>query len=413
MLAASALSPRMLGMEAELTNPLRFRTEVMKNALLIVLAFALGGGAMWYFTHSRETASGSGGAGARPGGGGGFAPGGRPQAQPPLVTVGRATRDKLFDAVEALGTAQANESVTLTAKVTDTVRRVNFEDGDYVEAGAVLVELTNQEEEALLAEARANLDDAESQLRRLEDLSSRGLSSASELDVARSRAGAQRARLNSIVARLRDRLIQAPFSGLLGFRQVSPGTMLSPNTAITSIDDISIIKLDFTVPETFLGTMTPGAKIVAKSVSFPGRQFEGTVRTVGSRVDPVTRAITVRAHLENKDGALRPGMLLTVEVVTAERVALVVPESSVFQIQNRAYVYRVDGDIAKQQQIEVGGRRFGVVEVLDGLAEGDLIVVEGIIKLRDGARVRFDAAEAAISETSPGPAEPATADARG
>ena len=149
-----------------------------------------------------------------------------PQAQLPLVTVGRAQRDQIYDVVEALGTAQANESVTLTAKVTDTVRRVNFEDGDYVEAGAVLIELTNQEEEALLAEARANLDDAESQLRRLEDLSGRGLTSASDLDVARSRAGAMQARFNSIVARLRDRLILAPFSGLLGFRLVSPGTML-------------------------------------------------------------------------------------------------------------------------------------------------------------------------------------------
>jgi membrane fusion protein (multidrug efflux system) len=387
----------------------------MKNALLIVLAFALGGGAMWYFTSSREGTGGAGGppagAGARPPGGGGFAAGGRPAAQAPLVTVGRVRNDKLFDAIEALGTAQANESVTLTAKVTDTVRRVNFEDGDYVEAGTVLVELTNQEEEALLAEARANLDDAESQLRRLEDLSSRGLSSASELDVARSRAGAMRARLNSIVARLRDRLIQAPFSGILGFRQVSPGTMLSPNTAITSIDDISLIKLDFTVPETFLGNMTPGARIVAKSVSFPDREFEGTVRTVGSRVDPVTRAVTIRAHIENKDRALRPGMLLTVEVVTAERVALVVPESAVFQVQNRAYVYRVNDDVAKQQQIEVGGRRFGVVEVLGGLAEGDLIVVEGIIKLRDGARVRFDPVEAAVSESSQGSTGPVTADA--
>jgi membrane fusion protein (multidrug efflux system) len=189
--------------------------------------------------------------------------------------------------------------------------------------------------------------------------------------------------------------------------------MLSPNTAITSIDDISVIKLDFTVPETFIGNMTPGAKIVAKGVSFPDREFEGIVRTVGSRVDPVTRAITVRALIENKDGALRPGMLLTVEVVTAERVALVVPESAVFQVQNRAYVYRVDGDVAKQQEIEVGGRRFGVVEVLGGLTEGDPIVVEGIIKLRDGARVRFNTVEPAVSESSQqGSAAPATADAR-
>jgi membrane fusion protein (multidrug efflux system) len=387
----------------------------MKNALLIVIAFALGGGAVWFLTKERGGDGGAGpaagasfpGAAGRPSGAGG-----RSQAQLPLVTVGRAHRDSIYDVVEALGTAQANESVTLTAKVTDTVRRVNFEDGDYVEAGAVLIELTNQEEEALLAEARANLDDAESQLRRLEDLSGRGLTSASELDVARSRAGASRARLNSIVARLRDRLIQAPFSGLLGFRQVSPGTLLSPNTPITSIDDISVIKLDFTVPETFIGSMTPGAKIVAKSVSFPDREFEGTVRTVGSRVDPVTRAITVRAHIDNKDKALRPGMLLTVDVVTAERVALVVPEGSVFQVQNRAYVYRVDGDTVHQQQIEVGGRRFGVVEVVSGLTEGDLIVVEGIIKLREGARVRYDQATVTETSSSQGSVPAATAEAR-
>jgi membrane fusion protein (multidrug efflux system) len=392
----------------------------MKNALLIVLAFALGGGVVWYVTKERggnagATASFPAAAGGRPAGGapGGFGGGGRPGAQIPLVTVGHAKRDSIFDVVEALGTAQANESVTLTAKVTDTVRRVNFEDGDFVDSGSVLIELTNQEEEALLAEARANLDDAESQLRRLQDLSARGLTSASELDVARSRAAATQARLNSIVARLRDRLILAPFSGRLGFRQVSPGTLLSPNTTITSIDDISVIKLDFTVPETFVGAMAPGARIVAKSVSFPDREFEGIVRTVGSRVDPVTRAITVRAHIDNQDRALHPGMLLTVEVVTAERTVLVVPEGSVFQVQNRAYVYRVDGDTVHQQQIDVGGRRFGVVEVLAGLEDGDLIVIEGIIKLREGARVRYDAAEAAVSESSSqGSAPSSVADAR-
>lgn len=392
----------------------------MKNALLIVLAFALGGGVVWYVTKERggnagATASFPAAAGGRPAGGapGGFGGGGRPGAQIPLVTVGHAKRDSIFDVVEALGTAQANESVTLTAKVTDTVRRVNFEDGDFVDSGSVLIELTNQEEEALLAEARANLDDAESQLRRLEDLSARGLTSASELDVARSRAGASRARLNSIVARLKDRLIQAPFSGVLGFRQVSPGTMLTPNTPITSIDDISIIKLDFTVPETFIGSMTVGAKIVAKSVSFPDRNFEGTVKTIGSRVDPVTRAITVRALVDNKDRTLRPGMLLTVDVVTAERAALVVPEGSVFQVQNRAYVYRVDGDTVHQQQIEVGGRRFGIVEVLSGLNEGDPIVVQGIIKLREGARVRFEEAAISESSSSQGSVPPtSTADAR-
>jgi membrane fusion protein (multidrug efflux system) len=175
---------------------------------------------------------------------------------------------------------------------------------------------------------------------------------------------------------------------------------VSPNTTITSIDDISTIKLDFTVPENYFGTMAPGARIVAKSVSYPGREFEGTVRTVGSRVDPVSRAITVRAIVQNKDRALRPGMLLTVQVIMGQRLTLVVPEGAVFQVHNRAYVYRVDGLIARQQQIDVGARRFGIVEVLGGLQEGDTIVTEGIVKLRDGGPLRFNSSETAISESS-------------
>jgi membrane fusion protein, multidrug efflux system len=381
----------------------------MKNALLVVVAFALGAGAVWYLNGNRNESGaalrgGSAAAGAqgggRPAGGapGGFA--GRPAQQAPLVTAAAVSRDQVYDVIEALGTTQANESVTLTAKVSDTVRRVNFEDGDYVEKGSVLIELTNQEEEAALAEARANLDDAQNQLRRLEDLSNRGLSAVQQLDIAKSRADAMQAQMNRVVARLKDRIVLAPFSGLLGFRNVSPGTLVTPTTTITSIDDISTIKLDFTVPETVLGSMKPGAKIVAKSVSFPGREFEGVVRTVGSRVDPVTRAATVRAHVPNQDRALRPGMLLTVDVVTSQHEALVIPEGAIFQVQNRAYVYRLDGLTARQQQIEIGGRRFGTVEVKSGLEEGDTIVIEGIVKLRDGIQVRLDEAAGAVSERS-------------
>jgi membrane fusion protein (multidrug efflux system) len=361
----------------------------MKYAGLIVSAVVAIGGGIYYFMAGETDAP----PGQARGGPGGFG-----AQEVPLVTIAEVRREQLYDIVEAIGTAHANESVTLTAKVTDTVRSVDFEDGDYVEAGSVLLQLTNQEEQALLAEARANLDDAESQLRRVENLAAQGLTSEADLDVARSRAAASEARLNTVVARLRDRLIQAPFSGLLGFRQVSPGTMLAPNTAITTLDDISIIKLDFTVPETFFGAMQPGAAVLARSVSYPDREFEGVVRTVGSRVDPVTRAIQVRAHIPNEDRALRPGMLLTVRVVMAERSALVVPENAVYQIQDRAYVFRVGADmVAHERQIRLGDRRFGSVEVLGGLEEGDRIVTEGIVKLRDGVRVRVETPESAVS----------------
>jgi membrane fusion protein (multidrug efflux system) len=360
----------------------------MKYLAIAVLLLAAGG-LGWYLIHDRAEP------GDVPGGGTG---GGAAQAELPLVAVKPARRQQLTDSVEAIGTAQANESVTLTTKVTDTVRRVNFEDGDYVEAGSVLIELTNQEEEALLAEARANLDDAENQLRRLEDISGRGLAPASDLDMARSRAAASEARLNTVVARLRDRLIQAPFSGLLGFRNVSPGTLLTPNAPITTLDDISVIKLDFTVPETFIGAIVPGAKVYAQSASRPGRDFEGEVRTVGSRVDPVTRAVTVRAHVPNGERALRPGMLLTLRVIMDQREALVVDEGAVFELRDQAYVFTIGADkVARQRAIDIGERRFGIVEVRGGLEEGELVVTEGTIKLRDGTAVRLEDAAPEVS----------------
>lgn len=356
----------------------------MKYGLIVVVIGALLG-AGYYLLYRESDAPGF--SPQRPPAAGGF--GGR-AAEAPLVSVTPVHYDDLYDTVDAIGTAQANESVILTAKVTDTVRSVEFEDGDFVEAGAILVQLTDAEEEALLAEARANLDDAESQLKRLEDLAAQGLAPVSDLDVARSRAAASRARLDTVLARLSDHLILAPFSGVLGFRQVSPGTLVTSNTPITTLDDISMIKLDFTVPETFLGVMTPGSNVLARSASYPQREFEGVVRTVGSRVDPVTRAIQVRAHVPNADGALRPGMLLTVRLITAERRSLVVSENSVYQIQDRAFVYVVGADhVARERAIRIGERRFGVVEVLDGLEAGENVVSEGIVKLRDGVKVQL------------------------
>lgn len=350
---------------------------------IVVTALLVGGGVYYWQTELQSSgAPAAGGPAARGGFGGGQAA--------PLVGVTPAGRETIFDTIQAIGTAQANESLIVTAKVTDTVRAVDFDDGDFVEAGDVLVQLTNREEEALLAEARANLDDAELQLARIENLAGQNLVPASELDTGRSRTEASQARLDTVLARLSDRLILAPFSGVLGFRQVSPGTLLQPNTAITTLDDISTIKLDFTVPETFLGAVTPGARVLAEAASYPDREFEGEVRTVGSRVDPVTRAIQVRAHVPNDDRALRPGMLLTVRIVMAERQSLVVPENAVYQIQDRHYIYVVGNDlVARERQIETGERRYGIVEVTGGLEEGEHVVTEGIVKLRDGATVRL------------------------
>jgi membrane fusion protein, multidrug efflux system len=354
----------------------------MKKALvpvLILLAAALI--AYWLFLRGDGN---SGGPGGPPGGFGGMGGGA-------LVVLEPVNYERLANEIEAIGTIRALESVVLTAKVSDTISALHFDDGDLVEAGTVLVELTNREEQALLAEAQANLADGRRQLRRFEELVQQGSVPVSQVDEARSRVEGQEARLEALLARLDDRLIRAPFDGVLGFREVSPGTLVSPGTAITTIDDISTVRLDFSVPEVFLGALASGQRVIARSAAYPGEQFEGEISSIGTRVDPISRAATVRARLPNDGLRLRPGMLMTLRLVTAEREALVVPERAVTQIDTRAFVYVSANGVAEQRTVRLGDRQRGMVEILDGLAAGEEIVTDGVIRVRPGARLMTEA----------------------
>ena len=292
------------------------------------------------------------------------------------------------DSVQALGTARANESVTITAKVSETVQKVNFDSGDYVEAGQVLVDLTGQVQLAGLEEARAAFKEAEQQLRRGEELAAKNLIPGSQLDTQRATRDAARARMDQVRAQLSDRVITAPFDGVLGLRQVSPGSLVTPGTAIATLDDVSIIKLDFSVPETLIAALAPGQAVTALSAAYPGETFEGVLRTIDSRVDPVTRSVMARAELPNPERKLRPGMLLTVDVRRAPRQALALPELALLQVGRNSFVFRVgaDGSVV-QVPVKAGARERGRVEILEGLAAGDRVVVEGTGKLRPGAKV--------------------------
>ena len=310
--------------------------------------------------------------------------------QASLVTAALAQNAQWQDEIQALGTAQANESVTLTAKVTETVTRINFQDGDFVEAGAVLVDLSGRAEVAQLEAAQATFVESSKQYERLAELVKQGTIPRSQLDTQLSVRDAARARANAIRAALADRIISAPFSGVLGFRRVSPGALVTPGSVITTLDDISTIKLDFTVPEGYLGQLAAGQTIRATSASFPDQIFEGKVSAVGSRVDPLTRAVPVRAELPNPDAKLHPGMLLSVRLLQAPRETLVVPEIAVVQVGTQAHVFRIDeNNVAHQVTVVLGARRRGEVEVQSGLTAGDRIVVDGTVKLRDGSKVRL------------------------
>lgn len=314
--------------------------------------------------------------------------GARTPPPPVTVTAHVVAQTDWVDVVEALGTAQANESVTLTAKVTEVVRSVRFSDGDTVNRGDVLVELTGQAEVANLREAQASFNEAQQQLERMEPLVAQGTIPRAQLDTQRAARDSARARADAIRARLSERVITAPFAGVLGFRQVSDGALVTPGTVIATLDDLSLIKLDFSVPEILIATLRAGQMVTARSAAYSDREFTGTVTSVGSRVDPVTRSVQVRAEIPNPQMLIRPGMLMAVELMTQPRQTLVIPELALIQVGTRQSVFRIgDDDVVEQVPVRTGARRRGEVEIVEGLAAGDRIVLEGTGKLRGGMRV--------------------------
>lgn len=304
------------------------------------------------------------------------------------VVAAEVSLQDFVDQVESIGTALANESVSITAKVIETVTKVNFEDGNYVKAGDILVELTNAEETAMLNETKANVAEATRQFERVQNLIEQRLASETQLDAERARMQTAEARLEGILARLDDRLIRAPFSGKLGFRNVSPGTLLSPNVPLTTLDDISSIKLDFSIPESYLAAIKPGQEVIALSIAYPDLSFIGAVTTIDSRIDPTTRTIKVRAKLNNDALLLRPGMLLTVRLIKDRQQFLAIPESAVVPIQNKQYAYLIEDGKAERREFQAGRRIPGFVEVLSGIEVGERVISEGVIKIRPGSAVR-------------------------
>lgn len=324
------------------------------------------------------------------------------------VTAHTVAATEWIDIVEALGTAQANESVTLTAKVTEVVRRIRFSDGDRVQPGDVLVELTGEAEVANLREAQAAYNEAQQQFERLEPLVAQGTIPRAQLDTQRAARDSARARADAIRARLSERVITAPFAGVLGFRQVSDGALVTPGTVIATLDDVSVIKLDFSVPEVLLSTLRSGQSVAARSAAYADREFTGVVTSIGTRVDPVTRSITVRAEVPNPDGEIKPGMLMTVELMTQPRQAVVIPELALIQVGTQQSVFRIRDDATVEQiPVRTGARRRGEVEILEGVEPGQRIVLEGTGKLRGGMSVAIvgtptgDGAEPPVETATP------------
>ena len=314
-------------------------------------------------------------------------------AQPTLgVVTGNVQLQSFYERIEALGTLIANESVDLTANVTEMITAVQFTDNQRVTKGTVLAEMTSAEEQAQLQEAQSTLKEAQKQLNRIEKLTKTGSAPRARLDEQRRLVDTARARLTAVKSRLKDRLIVAPFDGVVGLRSISAGALVEPGDVITTLDDDSQMKLDFTVPATYLASVKPGLAIKARSRAYQNQTFNGTIASIDSRIDPVTRSFTVRAILPNPDHLLKPGMLMQVVIESNPREALVIPEAALVPLAAKQFVYKIiqneTGSLKVQKTpVKIGNRSPGKVEIVEGLEEGDQIVIDGTIKLNDGASV--------------------------
>lgn len=289
---------------------------------------------------------------------------------------------------EALGNTRANEAVEIRPEISGAVVEIHFEDGQFVQAGDVLLRLESSEPLAQLAAARAAAVDSESQYRRATELFKTRVVSESQLQQLEAQRDADQAAVNAAQARLDHTVIRAPFAGQLGLRRVSLGAVVSPNTIITTLDDISSVKLDFNVPEVFLSRLEPGLTVTAYSAAWPETRFEGTVDSIDTRIDPVSRTIIVRARLPNPDRKLRPGMFLTVTLLKEDVLALMIPEEAIVPERSRQFVFVVGPkQVVERREIHSGRRRPGEVEVLEGLAPGELVITEGTQKVRQGVTV--------------------------
>lgn len=325
-----------------------------------------------------------------PGGPGGPGGGGRGGGQ--QVAAATAELRPFTDSIEVLGVAKGRQSVTLTAKNTELITKVLFREGERVEKGAALVELQAGEQDAAILEARAELEQARKAYDRWRTLAEQGYAPRAQVEQYEAAYRTAQARLQAAQVRRGDRIVRAPFSGVVGLSDVTPGTLINPGAAIVTLDDLSVVRVDFDVPERFIGAVREGATIIAVADALQGSTFSGSVAQLDTRIDERTRAVTARAEFANPGGVIRPGMLMKVRIIKSGRQSVAVPESAVQFQGESAAVFKIvpqgQRTVAQRVEVAVGARESGLVEIRDGLEPGERVVASGLNRVQPNQPVR-------------------------
>ena len=315
---------------------------------------------------------------------------GKAGGSPPVIAVevDRVRGSDFFDEASAVGNLKSNESVVLRPEVAGRVAAINFGDGTMASKGVVLVMLDAAIEHAEVAQAQAALALAQSSHQRNQELLGRKFLSQQALDNSGAALKVQAAAVQLAEAKLARMRIKAPFTGRLGLRNISVGDYVKEGQELINLEDISTLRVDFKLPESYLGRIRKGQAVEVTSDALPGERFKAVLDAVDPLVDPGGRAISSRARLDNAAGKLRPGLFVRVRLLFGQRQqVLMVPEQAIVPGTQPAVFQVVEGK-AVLVKVRLGVRRAAQVEVVDGLAEGDVVVTAGQLKLREGALVR-------------------------
>lgn len=318
---------------------------------------------------------------------------------PTQVVAVAAKTEAVADKLSLIGTVAADEMVELKSETAGLVESIHFTEGQHMEKDQLLIELDQSKLQSAVVEAEANQALSQSNFKRNRELLDGNLISKQEFDQSKTRFEADTALVDLRKRQLKDTRITAPFSGTVGSREVSPGQVISQNTTLTWLVSLDPVKLEFNVPERFLSVCKTGQTIDVKVAAYPQNKFEGIVFFVAPFVEPQLRTTLVKATLANPEELLKPGMFATLDLtLTIRDKAIVIPEPAIFRTldDKRAMIYVVDAENQAQlRTVLVGERKSKKVEILEGLAEGEMVVVEGTQKIGPGSPVKFAPAEAA------------------
>lgn len=332
---------------------------------------------------------------------------GRQKRASPVNVVAPA-RAEVQDRVAAVGTLQSREAVELTSEVNGRVVALNFEPGQRVEQGQLLVQMDDRQARVELRVAEAQYADALRQFERANSLRSNNSISQAQVDALRTALDVAEAQRDAARTRVDDHRIEAPFAGIVGLVDISVGAYVTIGDSIATLDATDPMELTFSVPERYLGQVSLGQRLNARTAAFPDRIFDGTLAELGTRLDELSRSLPVKAVIANPDNRLRPGQFMSVSLTLQEREALVVPEQAVLVQGAKAFVFVAEQDQARRTEVVLGAREPGMVEVLSGLDQGDSVIVTGQDRLSSGDPITVVQDDEALLSSDPSLTRPQT-----